>query len=437
MDAKTGKAECEETVPSPGGKKRMTQFIMGSKCAAPPKSVLKVAEEFIDRFSPYERENGIPLLVLFDNKSQAFYVVCHLQGNVIASKSDIDATLDPNESEEYKLNREIYTDNYAYRKMTTDASQGRSFEDLVVEYDTSYRPQKPLKVFGGQHRIEAISQNLELSGDTVHGLRVYFSLSVDQRYDVATANNTSIAVSNDLLDRMHEESLGPELRDWCQSVGLLDTGQNFADRRSPEGIPTARIARTIIVNFYMGQKAEVAAPVVCSSGPMLDKDYGQLRIEIDWKDKALYTLGQQFTTLHKLQRERIGSRTADKSIEFANKAMHPSVTAAWAFAAGAFQKNNKHLQAHYDLVKSVSAPNDPLNAKAMLNAKLRGVDKETYRGLGSRISGDEMGRVLELFIIQATEATKPGITPKLAQAAIQSYEAKKAKRRADQLKEGI
>lgn len=437
MDAKTSKAERENTALNPEREVEMTKLIVGSKCNAPSKSVLKVAKEFVERFSPYECENGIPLLVFCDNESQAFYVVCHLPGNVIVSKSDIDATLDPDESEDYKLNREIYTDNYAYRKMTIDASQGRSFEDLVVEYDTSYRPQKPLKVFGGQHRIRAISENLKRSGDTVHGLRAYFGLSVDQRYDIATANNTSIAISNDLLDRMHEELLGPELRDWCQSVGLLDRGQNFADRRSPEGIPTARIARTIVINFYLGQKAQGTAPIVCSSGPMLDKDYERLRSEIDWKDKALATLGQQFTILHKLQRDRVLNRTTDKSIEFANKAMHPSVTAAWAFAAGAFQTNKKYLQAHYDIVKSVSAPNDPLNAKAMLNAKLKGVDKDTYRGLGSRISGDEMGRVLELFIIQATEATKPGISAKLAQAAIQSYEAKKAKRRADQLKKGI
>ena len=415
----------------------MKKLIPGCKHTGPPEAVLSVAGDFLDRFKPYECENRVPLLLLCDNKSQAFYVVCHLQGDVIASKSDTDATLDPDESEDYKLNREIYTDNFAYRKMVTDASQGRGFEDLVVEYDTSYRPQKPLKVFGGQHRVKAISENLERSGDTLHGLRVYFGLSVDQRYDIATANNTSIAVSNDLLDRMHEELLGPELRDWCQSVGLLGTGQNFADRRSPEGIPTVRIARTIVVNFYLGQKSEGAAPIVCSSGPMLDKDYERLRSTIDWNDEALLTLGQQFTALHKLQRDRVLNRTTDKSIEFANKAMHPSVTAAWAFAAGQFQGDKKHLQSHYEIVKSVSAPNDPLNAKAMLNASLKGVDKETYRGLGSRISGDEMGRVLELFIIQATEATKPGITAKLAQAAIQSYEAKKAKLRADHLKKGI
>lgn len=418
----------------------MTKLVIGSKSNSPEKPVVQKAEEFIDRFKPYELENGIPLLMFLDNRSHGFYIICHLRSDVIAARSDIDATLEPDESEDYKLNREIYTDNYAYRKMTYDASQGRSFEDLVVEYDTSYRSQRPLKVFGGQHRIKAIMEHLKEISDTIHGIRVYFALSVEQRYDIATANNTSIAVSNDLLDRMREEILGPELRDWCQSAGLLDAGQNFADRRSPEGIPTVRIARTIVVNFYKGQ-AEAGGrfpePTVCASGPASDKNYEDLRSTINWSDKALLMMGQQFTALHKLQRERVLNRTVDKYQEFANKAMHPSVAAAWAFAAGLFKPGTKHLQAHYDIAKSVSTPNDPLNAKALLNARLKGVDSETYRGLGSRITGDEMGRMLELFILQATEASKPGITAKLAEATIQSYEAKKAKKRADQLKARI
>ena len=418
----------------------MTKLVIGSRGNQPEPIVVKKSEEFINRFKPYELDNGIPLLMLFDNKSQAFYIICHLESDVLVSRSDIDATLETNESEDYKLNREIYTDNYAYRKMVADASQGRGFEDLVVEYDTSYRPQKPLKVFGGQHRIRAVAENLKYIGKVLHGIRVYFGLSVEQRYDIATANNTSIAVSNDLLDRMREELLGPELRDWCQSVGLLDAGQNLADRRSPEGIPTVRIVRTLVVNFYRGQAeagSKFPIPIVCSSGPALDKNYEDLRGVIDWSDNTLLTMGEQFTVLHKLQRERVLNRTIDKYQEFANKAMHPSVAAAWAFAAGLFQQTQQHLQAHYNIVNSVSAPSDPLNAKALLNAKLKGVDSETYRGLGSRISGDEMGRMLELYIIQATEASKPGITPKLAQAAIQSYEAKKARKRADELKKDI
>ncbi len=310
----------------------MTNVFVVPESINPATVVLEQAKDFIDKYKPYELENGIPLLIIFDHKSEAFYTICHLRAEVIVSKSDIDATLEPNESEDYKLNREIYTDNYAYKKMSADASLGRSFEDLVVEYDTSYRPQKPLKIFGGQHRVKAITENLEDNIDKLHGVRVYFALSTEQRYDIATANNTSIAVSNDLLDRMREELLGPESRDWCQSVGLLAVGQNFADKRSSEGIPTVRLARTLIVNFYKGQEeanSTFPLPIVCTTGPALDSLYEDIRKEIDWNDKALFEMGQQFTALHKLQRDRVLSRDADSFQEFANKATHPSIAAAW------------------------------------------------------------------------------------------------------------
>ncbi len=68
--------------------------------------------------------------------------------------------------------------------------------------------------------------------------------------------------------------------------------------------------------------------------------------------------------------------------------------------------------------------NDPLNASALLRARLRGTDPDTYRGIGSRISRGELGRTLEVFLLQALK-TKEGITAKLANAAIKSYEGKK------------
>jgi len=126
--------------------------------------------------------------------------------------------------------------------MEQDALNGRSFEDMVVEYDTSYRIKKPLKVYGGQHRLRAIEKAKDVKGSVFHGVRVYFDLSREQKVEIATVNNTSIAVPNDLLDRMREQLLGSELRDWCQSVGLLEKGEDFADRRSPD-TPTVRIPR--------------------------------------------------------------------------------------------------------------------------------------------------------------------------------------------------
>lgn len=159
------------------------------------------------------------------------------------------------------------------------------------------------------------------------------------KINIAMANNTSIAVSNDLLDRMQEDLLGENLRDWCQTVGLLAEGQNFVDRRSPEGIPTVRIARTILVNFCLGKDSkddDFHLPIVCSSGPDIDEYYKNLRDNIGWSAEDLRTMGSQFAKIHRLQRERVLSRDTDKFIEFANKAIHPCVAASWAYAAGFF-----------------------------------------------------------------------------------------------------
>lgn len=419
--------------------KNVGESFTASKGLSPAINVIQKLKEFLKNFKTLEEKNGIKLLLLIDKRSEAFYINCHLDAEVFASKSDLDAVLDPLESEDYKLNREIYTDTYAYRLMESDALKERSFEDLVVEYDTSYKSDKPLKVFGGQHRIMAIQEAIKKNVSVMHGVRVYFDLSIEQKVNIAMANNTSIVVSNDLLDRMQEDLLGVDLRDWCQAVGLLSQRQNFVDRRSPEGIPAVRIARTLLVNFYRGEKSkkdDFHVPIVCSSGPGIDKDYDTLRSNINWSDKALQTMGRQFARFHRLQRERVLGRDTDSYIEFANKAIHPCIAASWAYAAGFLQHTPKALDNHYALA-DVPPPGDPLNAKALLNARLKGVDPDTYRGLGARINNVELGRMLGVFLLQATEAKQRGITQKLANAAIKYYEAKRAKREADRALEGI
>jgi len=204
-------------------------------------------------------------------------------------------------------------------------------------------------------------------------------------------------------------------------------------------LQTVRIVRTLLVNLYLGKESEeddFHLPIVCSSGPGVDEHYKNLRTTIDWSDEALKTMGQQFSRLHKLQRERVLSRDTDKFIEFANKAMHPCVAASWAYVARLLQRTPESLANHYTLA-TLGSPGDPLNAKALLHASLKGVDPDTYRGLGARINNVELGRMLEVFLLQATKATQRGVTQKLANAAIQSYEAKKAKREADKALKGI
>jgi hypothetical protein len=406
----------------------MNQNVIIPKDLNPSKNVLGQIDQFLEMFTPHEIKNGTKLILQFDEKSEAHYLICHLEASDLASACDLEATLEGNDEDEiYKLNRDITEDEMAYKAMEEDALRGRTFEDMVTEYDTSYRSRQPLKVYGGQHRIKAITKSVKTKGKTAHGIRVYFDLSREQKVEIATVNNTSIAVPNDLLDRMREQLMGSELCDWCQTVGLLNKGEDFADRKRPE-FPTVRIARTLLVNFYMGMEAQednFHRPIVCKSGG-LDESYLNVREKIDWTDERLIQMGKEFTKLHKLQRERVNNRLEDKNAEFARKALSLTVVGSWAYAAGLFLRNEEYLKCHYSLPDSVSAPDDPLNAKALSLARLKGVDPDTYRGLGTRTSSNELGRMLEVFIVLATKATKKRITKELANAAIQSFEAKRA-----------
>jgi hypothetical protein len=296
-----------------------------------------------------------------------------------------------------------------------------------LEYDTSYKSKKPLKVYGGQHRLTAISKAETLKGNTLHGVRVYFSLTRDQKVEIATVNNTAITVPNDLLDRMREQLLGSELRDWGQKAGILDKGKDFADRRSPD-MPTVRLARTLLVNYFLGKQAnnidEFHQPILCKSGG-LDEEYIKLRNRINWNAPDVIEMGQQFSRLHQKQRETVLKRDEDNNAEFARKALSLSVVASWGYAVGLFQKHPDYLKNLYTLPDNCVFPEDPLNGKALSQARLKGTDPDNYRGLGTRSSPKELGRTLELFLVLA-QKNKKRITKEIANAAIQSYEAKRA-----------
>jgi len=404
----------------------------------PTEEVLAQVQRLKHRVEVCECLLGLPLVLWYDERSKAFYCNCHVTGRVLASLADLEAVLDPEESEDYKLNRELYLDNYAYRLMEADAKRGRSFEDIVTEFDETYRSKTPLKVFGGQHRVQAIREAIKDNGDRAHGLRVYFSLNIEQKVDIATVSNTSIAISNDLLDRMHEELFGSELREWAQAVGLLQADQGFADRRDSAGRPAVRIARTFAVNFHEGRHLKQGAmpdPHVCKSGPRTDERYENLRPTVSWTEPCFLEAGREFARLHQAQRTAVLGGDKGSYLEYANKCMHPSVAAAWAYVAGMLQSNATSLANHYALSSIVKG--DPLNASALSRARHKVVDPDNYRGLGARISPGEVGRMVQLFSLQATDATKRGITLTLANAAIKSFEALKAVRAADEAKKGI
>ena len=413
----------------------MIELVLIPASIKPNQKVKDKIEDFLKLYQPYENSNGSKLILYFDEKSGAYYLICHLSASTLASSCDLEASIDGDEEDEiYKLNRDITEDQAAYKIMEEDALKGRSFEDMVIEFDTSYRKSKPLKVYGGQHRIKAIQKAVKQKNEVFHGIRVYFDLSRDQKVEIATVNNTSIAVPNDLLDRMREQLMGSELRDWCQLVGLLDKGRDFADRKSPD-IPTVRIVRTLLVNYYLGLDAkheDFHQPIVCKSGG-IDEDYLKIREKAAWSDERLAEMGRQFARLHKLQKDTVSGREKDSYGEFARRALSLSVVAGWAYAAGLFQSNTGFLKNLYSIPDSVSPPDDPLNAKALSLARLKGTDPDTYRGLGTRSSPSELGRMLEVFLVFATKASKKRITKELANAAIQSYEAKRATFKANKI----
>ena len=400
----------------------------------PSSQVKKLMKEFIKTFSTYEIENDGNLILYFDHKSSAYYLICHLQSQDLINHTDLEATLELDNEDDviYKLNREITEDQAAFIAMEDDSKEGRSFEDIVIEYDKSYRSLKPLKVYGGQHRIRAITNAQKESSGIFHGIRVYFNLDRNQKVEIATINNTSIAVPNDLLDRMREQLLGVELREWCQKVGLLNINQDFSDRKSPD-VPTVRIARIILINYYAGKEKELDdfhQPLIAKSGGD-DEKYLEIREIINWDDTNLIEMGGQFAKLHKIQRQTIINRDKDNFAEFARKALSLAVVSSWSYAAGLFQNHQKLIKILYGLPDSVSAPEDPLNAKALSLARLKVTDPDTYRGLGTRSSSNELGRMLEVFLVLCTKTPQKRITQKLANAAIQSYEAKKAVQAAD------
>lgn len=398
----------------------------------PSNEIKSLLKDFFSVFTPLEVEFGGKPILIEDLKSNAFYLTCHLRADVFVNKADFQASINDADDEElYKLNRDVTENESAFLTMVSDAKSERTFEDIVVEFDTSYRDEVPLKIYGGQHRIKAIQAAVETHPKTPHGFRIYLGLTRDQKVEIATINNTSIAVSTDLLDRMREQLIGTELRDLFQKAGLLEEGQDFSDRKDPL-IPTVRIARTFVVNFWQGRNAASDSfhqPIVCKAGGM-DSEYAQVREKIDWNNADLVEAATRFSELNRIQREKIEGRERDKSGEFARKALSLAVVAGWSYAAGLFSVDPLKKASLYALTENLGKNEDPLNAKALSQARLKGIDPDTYRGLGARISADELGRMLEVFVVVVEKATEKKITSQLAVAAIQSFEAKKATHKA-------
>lgn len=396
-----------------------------------PRTILELVEDFCEAAHPLERAH-LPLLQ--DRRTGATYIECHIQASKLILLGTVDVPLDPDEQPDYRANRDIVEDHVAFEQMKEDAAQRRTFSNLVCEFTRAYDEDRPVKIVGGQHRFTAIKEALEAGVDELHGLKVYFGLDNDQRIDVQLISNTNIAVSTDLFDRMQETLSGPELRNWCQEVGLLDEGQDFADKRGRAGPITVRAARTFIVNYFRGQKIAVnrfdqseTSPIVCKSGSA-DIDWQTLKIENPkmWQDPGLRLAGENFTGLITSQRRSFTSTVKSKkskatNIDFAEKAMNYAVLSAWAFIAGVLAQNQTRLDRHYSLKDQLGK--DPLNASVLAKGRHK-TDPENYRGLGYRTDAKERGRLAEVFFLHAEKGE--GITSAVVDIAIKKFHAKEA-----------
>jgi len=409
-------------------------FIIDSSAASPNQEVQDSIIKLRTEVPTLENEKMVPFILLQDGKSKAYYIECHIKAEHAIPLSDLDAALDPDEQEDFRLQRKLQPTHKAFISMLSDASENRQFSDIIVEYDSHYRPEKPLKILGGQHRTVAIEEALQKKKNRYHGYKIFFNLSVSQRNDIAQIANTNIAISLDLIDRMQETLRGPELRSFCQNANLLDKKEDFADRKNPEGIITVRLARTFVVNYCEGKKntgkdteKELFKPYVCKSG-IIDEKYSEIVSKINWNNNKLLEAGIQFSKLHHKQQEMIKkSSEYHGNNEFKNKALSLAVISSWAYVAGLFSSKPDDLKKFYSLPENAKKE-DPLLSKIMSESR-HPRDEKTYRGLGTRYGDIDRGRITELFLAY-TYSNERKITKNIIEAAIATHDMKMSTERA-------
>src|SRR5947207_1925348 len=336
---------------------------------------------------PFETASKLAFCVFADDRTGAFFCDIHITAKALVDHSTIDVPLDPEAQPGYRANREIVEDAYAFKTMKEDAKHGPSFSNIVAEFARDTDSEHPLKIIGGQHRFEAIREALEAGVGKYHGVKVYLGLTVDQRLDVQLIANTNIAASSDLYDRMQETHKGPELRKWCQTVGLLNEEQDFADRPW-RGAVTVRMARTFILSYFKGSEVDPkqfdisdTTPIIAVSG-QLDPEWEKVRAGRNdlWTYRPLLRAGAEFARLVNAQRGAFVNSKTKASLDQPEKALSAAILAAWAYVAGMLHKNDVRLKRHYDMANT--SGHDPLNAAALSSAKHR-TDPDTYRGLGT------------------------------------------------------
>lgn len=379
---------------------------------------------FVSEFKPLEKE----IYVMTDFRTKSYYIEVHIKALDLIEKSTIDAPIDPEEQVAYRANRDIVEDHSAFLKMKEDANLGRTFSNIIAEYNIDFDDVKPLKIIGGQHRFTAIHEAYTIKEiNYFHEVKVYFDLSSQQRLDIQLISNTNISVSPDLLDRMFETMNGPKLRDWCQKVGFLEKNQDFADKKQRTSQITVRMARSFIMSYYDGQNNMKTKfeeldpqPIIAATGGQ-DEKWEILRKDDEiWDDSNLDTAAKAYIQLHQKQVNHFKFKTKS-NVDHAYKALNYSILSSWAYIAGFLEENSVRRKRHFELGSPSTI--DPFNASALAKARHKS-DPPTYRGLGTRTDKKERGRLSELFYLQAENGK--GINKPLIDVAIQQYQVKLA-----------
>ncbi len=410
--------------------------IIFNKSAPKNNEVEKTIRKFLDSIDTLEKARNLPIYVFQDGVKKSYYIRCAITGKTMTEVISLDARLDPESGETFRDNREILFTHNTFLRMKADANNEREFNDLIAEYITSYLPNKPLKIWGGQHRSRAIiDAYTEKKVSRYHGFRVYFCLSKEQRTELALISNTSISVSNDLFDRQLEETyMGPYLRRWCTKAGLLKQGEDFPDVGSHAERITTQLARSFIVNYFKGKRVgeqikdaeldkNVYEPYLCQTGIFIDEEYRQLTEKMGstlWTDKGLMEAAKAFALLHKSQYTAIKKSKMNYKV-FRMKAMVPSVLTAWSFVAGLLQTHPKRLDVHLAVPQPPKGAPDPLNAEEMSRFRYY-QDIETYRGLGTRAIMKDRQRMAQVFLARSINA-EATLNKKLLDQAVNQFAA--------------
>jgi hypothetical protein len=394
------------------------------KNASESQNILNLVQQCLSEVKSLEEANHAPLVIHQDGKSKGYYVKCTVLAEFAAPLLDMGAKLNPSDEDSFRANRELLIEHNTFKRMAADAESGREFNDIIVEYTKEYSPQKPLKIWGGQHRAKALQQAFEQKKiSRPHGFRIFFDLSKAQRTELALISNTNINVSNDLFDRLQEETLvGVRLRDWCYRVTLLKKPEDFPDQGSISEKITVKLARTFVTNFFEGvEKAKqlkgpaldlhVYEPYLCESGVQLDAKYSAQVVNLGeslWSNKALSAAGKAFAELHKQQQEAVkGAPEKIKNLKgFRNKALTESVLSSWAFVAGLLQSDSERLANHYEVPATTKGIPDPLNAREM-SVFSHDSDDPTYRGLGTRSAIKDRQRMAQVFLARSRKKHCP------------------------------